>query len=86
MSDVDKKLFPSDSRNFDWSKFIYPYFAGLREHVILDPLETYPRSQLKLRKLKHIHYTLKYSFISIMVGLLYAFVLRDRLADLFSWN
>lgn len=81
MSDVDKKLFPSDSRNFEWTKFLYAYFAGMRVYVLLDPLDTYPQSKIKLRKLKYIHYTLKYSFISILILLLYVFVLK-RLFDL----
>ncbi|XP_031621105.1 fatty acyl-CoA reductase wat-like [Contarinia nasturtii] len=79
MTDVDKKLFPSDSRNFEWHKFIYAYFAGMRVYVLMDPLETFPKSKLKLRKLKYIHYTLKYSFITILVLILYAYVLKRLL-------
>lgn len=85
MTDVDKKLFPSDSKNFDWPKFIFPYYAGLRQYVLMDPLETYPESQIKLRKLKYIHYTLKYSFISIMLWLLYIFVLKKWFDLLFLY-
>lgn len=76
MTDVDRKLFPADSRNFDWYKFIYPYFAGLRRFVLRDPIETYPQSKAKLRKLKFIHYTIKYSFISIVMLLLYVLLLK----------
>lgn len=79
MTDVDKKLFPSDSRNFEWHKFIYAYFAGMRVYVLMDPLDTFPKSKIKLRKLKYIHYTLKYSFIIILVLILYAFVLKRLL-------
>lgn len=83
MSEVDKKLFPSDSRNFVWTKFIYSYYAGMRVYVLLDPMETFPKSKIKLRKLKYVHYTLKYSFISILVLILYFFVVKRFLDLLF---
>ncbi|XP_055327144.1 fatty acyl-CoA reductase wat-like isoform X1 [Sitodiplosis mosellana] len=82
MTDVDKKLFPSDSRNFEWNNFLYAYFAGMRVYVLMDPLETFPKSRAKLRKLKYIHYTLKYSFFTILVLLFYVFVLKWLLRSL----
>lgn len=84
MSDVDKKLFPSDSRNFVWTKFLFAYYAGMRVYVLLDPLETFPKSKIKLRKLKYIHYTLKYSLIGVVMVLVYAFIVK-RILDLVFW-
>lgn len=81
MSDVDKKLFPSDARKFEWTKYLFAYYAGMRVYVLMDPLDTYHQSKIKLRKLKYIHYTLKYTFISSLILLLYVFVLK-RLLDL----
>lgn len=81
MTETDKKLFPSDSRDFEWHNFLYAYFTGMRVYVLEDPLETFPQSQIKLRKLKYIHYTLKYSFIIILALLLYVFVVK-RFFDL----
>lgn len=81
MSDVDKKLFPSDSRNFVWTNFIFAYYAGMRVYVLMDPLETFPKSKIKLRKLKYIHYTLKYSLIGILALVLYFYVVK-RFLDL----
>lgn len=80
MSDVDKRLFPADSRTFEWHKFLYAYYAGMRVYVLMDPLETFPQSKAKLRKLKYIHFTLKYSFLIILVLIIYAFVLKRLFA------
>lgn len=85
MSDVDKKIFPSDSRTFEYLKFIIPYYVGLRVYVLMDPLDTFPKSKLKLRKLKYIHYILKYSFITLLVWLLYVFLMK-RLLSSFLWS
>lgn len=80
MSDVDKKLFPADSRDFEWHKFIYAYFVGMRVYVLMDPLDTFVKSRTKLRKLKYIHYTLKYSFITVLALLIYVFILKRFLS------
>lgn len=74
MSEMDKHLFPADSRTFDWTKFRYPYFVGMRVYVLDDPLETFPKSKLKLRKLKYIHYTIKSTFIAFAIFLLYILI------------
>lgn len=76
MSEVDKKLFPADSRTFDWVKFRYAYFVGIRVYIMGDPLDTFPQSKQKLRKLKYIHYTLKYTLISVAIGLMYILLLK----------
>lgn len=55
----------------------------MRVYVLLDPLETFPKSKIKLRKLKYVHYTLKYSFISSLVLILYFFVVKQFLNLLF---
>lgn len=82
MSDVDRKLFPADSRTFDWVKFRYAYFVGIRVYVMDDPLDTFPRSKQKLRKLKYIHYTLKYTLISLAIWLMYILLMKP-LFDIF---
>lgn len=82
MTDVDKRLFPADSRNFNWQKFIYPYFSGMRVYVLLDPMDTYSKSKKKLRKLKYIHYTFKFLLITILIVLLYILIIK-RIMDLF---
>lgn len=86
MSDVDKKLFPADSRNFDWIKFRYPYFVGMRVYVIGDPmeLELFKKSKVKLHKLKYIHYTLKYTLITISIWLLYILIVKPLLNSIFG--
>lgn len=83
MSDVDKKVFPADARTFEWVKFVYAYYAGMRVYVLDDPMETFPQSKAKLRKLKYIHYTLKYSFFSTLILLFYVFVVK-RFLDILS--
>lgn len=79
MSDVDKRLFPADARNLNWNKFIYPYFAGMRVYVLLDSLDTYAKSKTYLRKLKYIHYTVKYFFFSLLIWLFYILIVKQLL-------
>lgn len=76
MNDADKKVFPADSKKFDWDKFIYLYYAGLRVHALGDPLETWPESKRRLKLLKIIHYTLKYAIIGVICLLLYFLVVK----------
>lgn len=84
MSDLDKKIFPADSRNFDWIKFRYPYFVGMRVYVMDDPLETFPQSKIKLRKLRIIHFTLKYTLIILSIILLYFILVKPLFNSLFG--
>lgn len=74
MSEADKKVFPADAKKFDWDKFIYLYYAGLRVHALGDPLETWPDSKRRLKLLKYIHYTFSYTAIAMIALLLYYFV------------
>lgn len=77
MSEVDKKLFPADAREFDWDKFIYIYYAGLRVHALGDPLDTWPESKKRLKLLKYIHYTFSYTTIAVICLLLYFFIAKS---------
>lgn len=73
MSDADKKLFPADVRDFNWTKFHFLYYVGLRVYALDDPLETWSQSRNRLRKLRFIHFMLKYFLLAI--GLLLSFIL-----------
>lgn len=79
MSDADKKVFPADARKFDWDKFIYLYYAGLRVHALGDPLDTWPQSKRRLKLLKFIHYTLIYATVVAICLLLYFYVVKTWL-------
>lgn len=76
MSDDDKKLFPADSEDFVWSKFHLPYYAGLREYVLEDPLESWAKSKKWTQTLRTIHYTLKTITFVIIAMLFYFYVLK----------
>lgn len=79
MSDADKKVFPGDAKQFDWDKFIYLYYAGLRVHALGDSLDTWPESKRRLKLLKFVHYTLTYISIIAVCLLLYFYVVKTLL-------
>lgn len=76
MTDADKKVFPADARKFEWDKFIYLYYAGLRVHALGDPLETWPESKKRLKLLKFIHYSFSYATLAVICLLLYIYVAK----------
>lgn len=76
MSDADKQLFPADCREFEWHKFHFPYYAGLRVYAMEDPIESWPRSRKWVSLLRNIHYIVKSISVLAMALLLYFYVLQ----------
>lgn len=76
MTDVDKQLFPADSRDFNWNIFLYPYFAGLRVYMLSDPLTTWKKSYNRYKLLKFIHFTLLGLFYTLLLLLIYYILYR----------
>lgn len=71
MTDDDKKLFPSDTRNIDLLAFLPAFFIGLRLYVIKDPIDTLDESLKKREIQKFIHFTLKYTIWTLIILFLY---------------
>lgn len=66
MSDIDRKLFPFDTENFDWVKFTDTSVYTFRSLLLKEQPDTIPQAKRRLKILKAIHYT----FITVIVLLL----------------
>lgn len=74
LNPVDRKTFEFNCKTLRWEQYFNTYMRGLRVYLLEDPLDTLPQGKVKYRKLKAIHYTVKYGVILLLCWLLLQFL------------
>lgn len=71
MTEYDRKYFICDPRVVNWKNYYMVYALGGRIHLLRDPFDNYKQAGKRMKKLKIIHYTVKYFFVALFAYVLY---------------
>lgn len=71
MTEYDRKYFICDPRVVNWKKYYIVYVMGARIHLLRDSFTNYKQACKRMKRLKFVHYFLKYSFIAVFCYILY---------------
>lgn len=65
MTDYDKKYFICNPNVVNWEQYYIVYVLGARIHLLRDPLKTYKAACIRAKRLKILHYFIKWLFICL---------------------
>lgn len=71
MTEYDRKYFICDPRVVNWKKYYIVYVLGARTYLLRDTFDNYKEARTRMKRLKIMHYTVKYFFVALFAYILY---------------
>ncbi|XP_031621106.1 fatty acyl-CoA reductase wat-like [Contarinia nasturtii] len=79
MTEYDRKYYICDPRIVDWKKYYVIYVIGARKHLLDDSFDNYKQAYKRMHLLKYLHYSVKYTFIAVILFIFYKLFLKKYL-------
>lgn len=76
MTEYDQKYYICDPRVVNWKKYYIIYLIGARKHLLMDSFDNYKEAGKRMKRLKYLHYTLKYACILLFLFGFYILFLK----------
>ncbi|KAF5296335.1 hypothetical protein FQA39_LY12552 [Lamprigera yunnana] len=74
LDEEDKKLFEFDATKIDWNLLFSTATLGIREHVLVDPIDTIQKAHARSQRLKQLHYFSIFSLFAILLFVINVFI------------
>lgn len=79
MTEYDRKYFICDPRVVNWKDYYIIYGLGARKHLLRDSFDNYEQARIRMKRLKWLHYCIKYACIAIILWIFYSIFVKALL-------